>query len=94
MSKAVTSQELQMKTNKHLAKNLNTDAKTAFLIASQVKRRLTVPVNEKLFTSLVSLCYKMGINNFSNSLVLKMVNSKASQVSLNRVFKMTLDNQI
>lgn len=78
--------------NKKIAKKINSDEKTAFMYASNVKRLLTVPVTDKLFISLVKLCEKMSSARFSDSLVLKMVNYKAGKKDIDNIITMTLNN--
>ncbi|MEO5893896.1 MAG: hypothetical protein ABIQ31_26805 [Ferruginibacter sp.] len=74
----------QRKMNKLLATTTGSDERTAFMYASQVKRRLSVPVTNELFVSLVHLCHKIGIEGFNNSIALSMVNTNHSKASIKK----------
>lgn len=78
----------QMEMNKTIAAHIGSDERTAFMNATNVKQCLSVPVNEKLFINLVSLCHRVGFDNFSNSLALKMVNTNHSKARINKYLKL------
>ncbi len=80
----------QRKANKFIANLINSDEGTAFIYASNVKRRLCVPVNATIFNQLIKLSYKMGITNFSDSIALKMVNSRCPNKDIFKIINTSL----
>ncbi len=82
----------QMITNKLIAKTINSDEKTTFMNASQVKRRLTIPVTDSLFISLVNVCHKVGIERFGNSFALEMVNNNGRKSDIKKCISTMLNN--
>jgi GH24 family phage-related lysozyme (muramidase) len=78
--------------NNLIAKTIGSNEGTAFMYGSQVARRLTVPVSNDLFMSLVNLCHKAGIERFSNSTVLKMVNASSRKPDIKKLMERTLSN--
>lgn len=78
--------------NKLIAKTINSDERTAFMNASNVKRRLTVPVSRVLFVSLTNLCHKVGTAAFSNSFALEMVNGKGRKSDIKKCIRAMLNN--
>jgi len=80
--KTVTSNQRKM--NQHIAAITNSDAGTAFINCSMVKRLLTVAVTGEIFVLLVKICHKAGANQFRNHLALQMVNTGHSKESVKR----------
>lgn len=78
--------------NMVIAKATGSNEATAFINGSQVKRRLTVPVTDTLFVLLTMLCHRIGVERFSNSMALKMVNAGSCKADIKIMLKRTLSN--
>ena len=89
MEKTTASQN-QMKANKVIASTIESDEKEAFRNATNVKRCLTIHVNEGIFLTLINLCHKIGFDNFSNSLALRMANANASEATIKKYVALML----
>ena len=55
--------------------------------ASKVSSLVKTPLNQNQFNSLVSLAYNIGIANFMNSTILKLVNKNHNDILIGLEFK-------
>jgi lysozyme len=55
--------------------------------ASKVSKLVKTPLNQNQFNSLVSLAYNIGIANFMNSTILKLVNKNHNDILIGLEFK-------
>jgi lysozyme len=56
--------------------------------SKKVKSLLTVSLNVNQFGSLVSLCYNIGVANFTGSTVLRLVNNNPNDPNIEKAFAM------
>lgn len=53
-----------------------------------IKKYITVPINQNQLDALASLVYNIGAGNFATSTVVKRINSKASELDIQKAWKM------
>jgi hypothetical protein len=80
----------QMEELNMTAEMLKTDLKTAYIWRRQAADLITAPVTKLFFCQLVNLCHVMGVEKFTKSLVLGLVNSEFSEADIAPVLEMTL----
>ena len=74
--------QIQSEAMQALAYNVGCNELQAYVCSLQVVKSLTVKVSNRMFTTLVTLCNKIGAPQFKNSLVLLMVNTNQSQAKI------------
>lgn len=84
----------QRRMNKLISKAIGSDEDTAFMYGSQVRRRLTIPVSDSLLVSLATLCHKIGIDAFSKSTALHIVNNNARKWLVKKCIRTMLSNSL
>lgn len=84
----------QREMNQVMAYKIGCDELAAHSNSIHVLRSLEVPVTDRLFVSLVNLCYKVGIHEFSNSTALELVNANSKKALVYKCISTMIGNRV